>query len=108
MKFKDQVFAELKIDGQTYSIRATAHAMQRMDERQVDEYVVTGNVMALGKDRLKELQEQGDDAVIIDEVRDIAVVFGFNKNKVTIITVINKSNIWVKDGTQIERFKKVQ
>lgn len=102
---KSKAIAQLRIEGQTYSIRATAHAMQRMAEREVDEYVVAGTVMSLGKERLQELQDQDAEAIIIDEVKDVAVVIGFKGkgNRIFIITVINCANVYVKSNTVIER-----
>ncbi len=100
---KDKLLAKLEINGQQYSIRATAHALQRMEQRGIDEFVVTGNVMALGKEKLQALQVQQEEAIIIDEVSNSAVVIGFVKNTVKVITVINKSNVFVKSNTRIEK-----
>lgn len=95
--------AQLSISGETYSIRASDHALQRMAERGVDEYVVAGTVVSLGKARLQELQDEDAEAIIIDEAKDVAVVIGFRGNRVMVITVINKSNVFVKSDTTIER-----
>jgi len=100
---KDKLLAQLEINGQHYSVRATIHAMERMKQRGIDEFVVSGNVLALGKQKLQELQESQEEAIIIDEQNGCAVVIGFNKNTVKVITVINKSNVFVKTNTKIER-----
>jgi len=102
-KAKGKAIAELKINGKQYSVRATAHAMERMEERGVDEYVVAGNVMALGKDRLTELQEEQAEAIVIDDEKNVAVVIGFKGNRIMVITVIDKAKVFVKKGTVIER-----
>jgi len=102
-KYKEKLIAQLKINGISYSIRATAHAMQRMDEREINEYVISGNIMALGKDKITELQSNNDEAIIIDELKNVAIVIGFKGNRIYVITVINKSNVYVKDNTVIER-----
>ena len=100
---KDKLIAELKINGQQYSIRASAHALQRMEEREVDEYVVAGNILALGKQRLAELQEEQAEAIIIDEEKDVAVIIGYKGNRIMVVTVIGRSNVFVKKGTVIEK-----
>ncbi len=100
---KSRSLATLNINGQTYSIRATAHALQRMEQRQIDEYVVSGNILALGKTRLQELQTQEEEAIIIDEKTETSVVIGFKGNCITVITAINKANVFVKTGTTIEK-----
>lgn len=98
---KDKLLAQMTIEGMAYSIRATRHALERMAQRNVDEYVVTGNVLALGKDRLLKLQELQEDVIIIDEVKKVSIVMTFVRNTIKIITVIDKSNVFVKNNTEI-------
>ncbi len=100
---KDKLIAQIQIDKNQYSIRATFHALQRMDQRQVDEFVVAGNVLALGEQRLLELQRGNEEAIIIDNKTNTAIVIGFVRNTIKIITVINKANVFVKDDTRIEK-----
>ncbi|MFW5962666.1 MAG: hypothetical protein ACOCQR_03520 [bacterium] len=100
---KSEVLTVIQIDGDRYSIRATQHAKKRMAEREVDENVVAGEVIALGRERIVELQERDTDIAIVDERRDLAVIIAFNHNRIVIVTVIDKSEIWVKDGTFIEK-----
>ena len=98
---KDKHLATVAIEGNTFSIRASVHALERMSERKIDEYVVTGNVLALGK-KLVELKEANTEVIIIDEETNSSVVIGFKKNTIKVITVIDKSNVFVKTGTHIE------
>lgn len=100
---KDAKLATLTIAKQTYSIRATAHAMERMSERNVSAYVVTSNVLALGPEKLLDLQSKHEEAIVIDELHNCAVVIAFKGNTVKVVTVINKSNVFVKSNTRIER-----
>jgi len=98
---KSKSIAQIKINGRTYSIRATIHSLQRMKERNVDEYVVTGCIIALGHDRLLDLQKREAEAIIIDRDKGVSVVIGFTLNKIKVITVIDKSDVFVKSGTEI-------
>ena len=100
---KDKLIAQLKIEKKEYSVRATVHALERMKERNIDEFVVSGNVLALGKAKLQELQKSQEEAIIIDKNTNSAVVIGFKKNTIKVITVINKSNVFVKDNTRVEK-----
>lgn len=95
--------AEIKIESNTYSVRATEHALKRMKQRSIDEYVVVGNVLALGKERLLQLQERDEEAIIIDEQKEVSIVIAFEQNKIIVITVIDKSNVFVKNNTEIVR-----
>ena len=99
---KDKQIAKLRIENQDYSIRATSHSLIRMEQRGIDEYVVSGNVLSLGQAKLLEYKENGRDIAIIDKVKKVAVIATFKKNTIIIITVIDKKDIWVKDGTTIE------
>ena len=99
---KDKQIAKLKIKNQDYSIRATIHSLIRMEQRGIDEYVVSGTILSLGHDRLLAYKKSGRDIAIIDKVKKVAVIATFNKNTIKIITVIDKEDIWVKDGTTIE------
>ncbi len=103
---KDKQIAQLRIANRDYSIRATTHALERMEERQVDEEIITADILALGKDRIKELQEANEEAAIIDEDSNITLIVGFKKNTMRIITVIDKTNIWTKQGTKVEKLYK--
>lgn len=101
MSNQNRELAVIKIDGKYFDIVASRHAMERMEQRNVDKYVIAGNVLALGPERISELQRNNDEAIIIDEVNHVSVVVGFGKNNITIITVIAKSNVFVKNNTQI-------
>lgn len=100
---KGKSLAQIKIGRDTYSIRATEHAVERMAQRHVDAYVVTGNVLALGPEKLADLKATSEDAIIIDTRTNTAVVVTVEKQTIKVVTVIDKSNVWVKDGTRIER-----
>lgn len=101
MSNQNRELAVIKIDGKYFDVVASRHAMERMEQRNVDKYVIAGNVLALGPERISELQRNNDEAIIIDEVNHVSVVVGFGKNNITIITVIAKSNVFVKSNTQI-------
>lgn len=97
--------AQIKINYTTYSLRATDHGLMRMKQWKISEYVVTGDVLSLGKDRLLELQKQDKDIALIDTLRNIAIILQFQRNIIKVLTVINKADIYVKGTTVIEKLK---
>ena len=101
MKQKKKCIATIDIDSSTYSVRVSDHAQKRMEERNISSYVVAGNILALGKNRLLQLQKAGDDFIIIDDITNTSIVTGFKNNRIFIITVIDKCNIFVKSETRI-------
>lgn len=98
---KDKFLVGIDFESVTYSVRATVHARERMVERNVEEMVVVGNVLALGMDRLSVLQETQEEAIIVDEVNNLAVVIGFKNYVIHIITVLDDANIWNQRGTRM-------
>lgn len=63
--------------------------------------MVAGSVLALGPARINRLQSENEEAMIIDKENNVAVVVGFSPEEIVIITVINKSNVFVKENTTI-------
>lgn len=98
---KDKHLVGIDFGHVTYSVRATVHARERMVERNVEEMVVVGNVLALGKDRMSKLQETQEEAIIVDEAEDLAIVIGFKNYVIHIITVLDDANIWNNRGTRM-------
>mgnify|MGYP001092671431 CR=1 FL=1 len=101
MKQKKKCIATINIEGNTYSIRISNHAQKRMQERNISSYVIAGNILSLGKNRLLQLQKSGEDFIIIDDITNTSIVAGFKNNRMFIITVIDKCNIFVKSETQV-------
>ena len=102
---KSKCLAQIKIEKEIYSIRATGHAIDRMIERRVDEWVVSGDILALGKERLLNFKEANKDIALIDTKRDITIIMNFKKNTIKILTVIDKSDVYVLNGTIIKNLE---
>lgn len=92
-----------QIDKETYSVRTTSHSELRINQRNIDSYIIISNILSLGKERIKEYQNQDKDIMVIDESNNISFCFTFKKNTVKIITVLDKSDIWVKKNTLVEK-----
>lgn len=93
--------AVVELDKTGFIIRASAHALERMAQRHVNKSAIAQSITALGKDRLVHLQETGEDAIVIDNDKHISIVFAVKNYQIHIITVINKSNVFVKNHTEI-------
>ncbi|MGM0409121.1 MAG: DUF4258 domain-containing protein [Bacillota bacterium] len=100
---KSKSLTTLKINKEMYSIRATKHSLERMAQRNIDEYLVASDLLSLGKDKIQELQNEEEDVALIDEDNEVSIIFGFSKNTIKVITVIDKSDIYVKSNTKVER-----
>ncbi len=88
------------LNGKRYGISFGSHVLERMQERGVDEYEVSGTVLALGKDEMRDCQEERKDIAVIDR---IVVIARFKKRTVHIISVFNTTDVFIKDKTIIKR-----
>lgn len=93
--------AIVEINNLNFMIHASTHALKRMTQRNINKYAISGSIIALGKDALLSIQESKDQAILIDERRNISIVFAVKNYRIDIITVINKSNVFVKKNTKI-------
>lgn len=92
---------KVKINNFTHKITCTRHGIKRMTERGINLTIATNNIKALGEKRLAELKTKNAEIMIIDKDNDISIVAAFLKTSIRIITVIDKSQVYVKEGTLI-------
>ena len=105
---------ELRVKKFKIAVYLSNHAEKRLRkristkndiEREVDEYVIASNILALGR-RIESLCEGNEDVAIIDKDMNVTVVAEFIKlsdteGEARIITIIDKTDIYVKEGTTI-------
>lgn len=84
-----------------FRIESTTHAYDRMKERDIEQKKVVAVIREL---RFKVLlyNNTGEEIAIIDKENDMAIIIEIRLNKVVIITVIDRANIHIKDGTRLE------
>ncbi len=95
------LLGEFEIINKDFRIESTTHALQRMEERDIDTQVVRDVVMSLDH-KVLNYNNSGEEIAIIDQEHDIAVIIEVRLDKVVIITVIDRANIHIKDGTRLE------
>ncbi|MCE5220112.1 MAG: DUF4258 domain-containing protein [Clostridium sp.] len=87
------------LNNKTYSIRLTNHAEQRLNQRNIDLFQVTGSILSLGQKTITDYSGSNRDIFIMDKEHNFSVVCNITINTITIVTVIDNSDCWVKDGT---------
>lgn len=95
------LMGEVKIINNDFRIESTTHARKRMEERKIDKDIVMDVVKGLSY-KVLIYNNSGEEIAIIDQEHDIAVIIEVRLNKVVIITVIDRANIHIKDGTLLE------
>ena len=102
-----QTILNYEMDNENWEIKMTVHAYERMKERfeDLDEFEVAGDIIALGRNKLRNHIENKDDIAIIDKDKGLSIIVSFDerhKNWIKIITLIDKSDIYIKEGTTLE------
>lgn len=98
-KKRGKAMHTFKIDDKTYSIRLTDHAQLRLDQRKIDLYQTIGSILSLGKSRITAYSGANKDIFIMDKTNNFSIVCNITGYTITIITVIDNADCYIKDGT---------
>ena len=93
------MIATFTIHNKTYSIRLTNHAQQRLTDRNIDLFQATGSILSLGQKTITAYSGSNRDIFIMDKVNNFSIVCNITGCTITIVTVIDNANCWVKNGT---------
>lgn len=97
-----EVISNFDIKGKQFEIIASSHCLERMDQRGISKLRVIGSIHMLGEAVIKK-HSCGEELMIINEDYGFSIVCSIKKDSIVIITVINKSNIYVQRGTSVVR-----
>lgn len=86
-----------------FRVEFTTHAAERMNERKIDQEMVKSMIRSLGKRRLYDYNNSGFELAIVNHQTNMSVILEVRFNKAVVITVMNRSNIYVKKGTLLEQ-----
>ena len=95
------LLATFKVINRNFRIESTTHAYQRMEERDIDKNTVISSIKGLDY-KILLYNNSGEEIAVIDQEHDIAIISEVRYNKIVVITVINRSNIHIKEGTKME------
>lgn len=90
-----------KINDITFEVRISKHADDRLQQRKLDIFMVTGAIFSLGQKRINDYRDTGRDIFVMDKTNDLSVVCCIEGNIITIITVLDKADCYVKNGTDV-------
>lgn len=93
------MISSFTIANKTYSIRLTNHAKQRLTDRNIDLFQVTGSILSLGENTITKYSGSNRDIFIMDKQNNFSVVCNITYRTITIVTVIGNSDCWVRNGT---------
>ena len=94
-----KMISTFTIANKTYSIRLTAHAKQRLTQRNIDLFQVTGSILSLGQKTITDYSGSNRDIFIMDKANNFSIVCNITYRTITIVTVIDTCDCWVKNGT---------
>lgn len=87
------------INGNNFSIRLSSHAEMRLKQRNIDLFQTVGNILSLGEKRIMEYSHSDRDIMVMDKRNNFSMVFYIDNCTIYIITVIDKVDCYVKEGT---------
>jgi hypothetical protein len=91
------------IDGVQMEILDTKHSLQRHAQRGVSKFAAYGSIVAVGEDLLD--MRHGEEFCVMDRELGISIVCAMHFRGldvfIDIITVLDDSHVYVKDGTRI-------
>ena len=87
------------LNNKTYSIRLSSHASQRLQQRNIDLYQTTGSILSLGEKTITAYSGSNRDIFIMDKEHNFSIVCNISACTITIITVIDSIDCWIKNGT---------
>lgn len=96
------LLGEFQLTGNPFRVVSTAHAIRRMSQRGIASWVVTRVIAELGE-RLLAYNDSGEEVAVIDPERNLAVIAEIRAYKAVVITVIDSGDIFLKQGTRIEK-----
>ena len=76
-----------------YSIRVTEHGRAQMEKRGISGDRIVKVIQGLSRAKLLKLQKEGRDVCAVDRNTGLSVVFGFNGNRITVVTVVEKCEL---------------
>ncbi len=95
------LLTESILDDKYFRVESTTHALKRMQERDIDRSLVTAIILSLDQ-KLLDYNDTGEEVAIIDQENNLAVIIEVRDFKAVVITVIDRANIHIKDGTSLE------
>ena len=93
--------AKFKIGKKEYTIGATYHSIVRIQERHINPKTLLQSIIAIGAPTIAKFGKNNEEAIIIDKENNISIVAGFNGTEISIITVIDRANVFVKENTTV-------
>ena len=87
------------LNGKTYSIRLTNHAQIRLQQRNIDLFQTIGSILSLGKKTITAYAGSNRDIFIMDKEHNFSIVCNISACTITIVTVIDSIDCWIRQGT---------
>ena len=87
------------IANKTYSIRLTNHASERLTQRNIDLFQCIGSILSLGQKTITAYSGSNRDIFIQDKQNNFSIVCNISVYTITIVTVIDNADCWIKQGT---------
>lgn len=92
---------EFLADDQFMRLATTDHFDSRIKERDLNKEVIFSDVKRLNR-KLVKYNNTGKEIAVVDKEHNLSFIMQVRYEKVVLITVINKADIKLKNGTELE------
>lgn len=87
------------VGNKVYNVIGTSHSFERLEERNIDKYYISGLLMSLGT-KLDEYNNSNKHVIISDHKNNISAVITVEKYTIVIVTVLDKGNMNISPNAE--------
>lgn len=81
---------------ENYRICITKHAALRCKQRKIKTENIINSLHVFGIDNINQYKNNNNDIMLQDKEHNYTLIFSINGNKIIVITVIDKNDVYVK------------
>lgn len=101
-EMRENYIGAFVVDNRVFNVVGSSHAIQRLEERQMDKYHVLSSLISLGDDLIT-YNDSGKHIIISNEEKECSVVFTIERWIVVIITVLDKGQMYTSSNANFEK-----
>lgn len=101
-EMRENYIGAFVVDNRVFNVVGSSHAIQRLEERQMDKYHVLSSLISLGDDLIT-YNDSGKHIIISNEEKECSVVFTIERWIAVIITVLDKGQMYTSSNANFEK-----
>ncbi len=103
VEMKQNEITSFIVNNKVWRVIGTEHGLKRLERRRLDKYQIASACLALGM-KLEYYNNSQKQIMITDDGKNLSTLIAVENFTIVIITVLDKSNPYVKENTVVESF----